>query len=127
MADNSTRPGFATGGSDSAFRVTVNNTGSAVVVLPSGEIDLNASPVLRQELKRVQTARPERLIVDLSGVPYMDSSGVATLVEAMQIARKNSTRLVLCGMQDKVRSIFEIARLDTVFTIAPDSQAAMTV
>lgn len=127
MADNSTRPGFATGGGDSAFRVTVNNTGSAVVVLPSGEIDLNASPVLRQELKRVQTARPERLIVDLSGVPYMDSSGVATLVEAMQIARKNSTRLVLCGMQDKVRSIFEIARLDTVFTIAPDSQTAMTV
>lgn len=126
MADNLTRPGFATGGGESAFRVSVENRPGATVVLPSGEIDLNASPILRQELKRVQTARPQRLIVDLSGVPYMDSSGVATLVEAMQIARKNSTRLVLCGMQEKVLSIFEIARLDTVFTIVPDATGAMT-
>jgi anti-sigma B factor antagonist len=56
----------------------------------------------------------------------MDSSGVATLVEAMQIARKQSTRLVLCGMQSKVRSIFEIARLDRVFTIVDDREAAAT-
>lgn len=126
MPDHPTRPGFATGGGDTAFRVNIENRPGATVVLPVGEIDLNASPILRQEIKRVHTARPQRLIVDLSGVPYMDSSGVATLVEAMQIARKNSTRLVLCGMQEKVRSIFEIARLDTVFTIVPDAAAAMT-
>jgi anti-sigma B factor antagonist len=98
----------------------------ATFVIPVGEVDLTASPVLRQELKRLQGTRPQRLIVDLSQVPYMDSSGVATLVEAMQIARKNNTKLVLCGMQQKVKSIFEIARLDTVFAIVADAEKALT-
>lgn len=100
---------------------------TAMVVIPTGEIDLTGSPVLRMELRKAQTDRPARLIIDLSGVPYMDSSGVATLVEAMQIARRNNTRLVLCSLRDKVRSIFEIARLDTVFSIAADADAAMVM
>ncbi len=100
--------------------------GDTVVLLPKGDIDLTGSPVLRQELKRVQTARPARVVVDLSGVPYMDSSGVATLVEAMQAARKNKQKLILCALTDRVRSIFEIARLEMVFTIVPTAEAAMT-
>lgn len=96
-----------------------------IVLSPSGDIDLNASPILRIELRKLQGAKPIRLVIDLSGVPYMDSSGVATLVEAMQVARKSGGKLVLCGMQDRVRSIFEIARLDTVFTIVPDAATAM--
>ena len=56
----------------------------------------------------------------------MDSSGVATFIEAMQVARKHQTSLVLCNLQDRVRSIFEIARLEMVFTIASDTEAAMT-
>ena len=47
----------------------------------------------------------------------MDSSGVATFVEAMQLARRQGSKLILCGLQDRVRGIFEIARLDMVFTI----------
>lgn len=125
MAESPTRPGQFNS-QDGTFVVRAEQRGAATVVLPSGEIDLNASPILRQELKRILTSRPQTLIVNLAGVAYMDSSGVATLVEAMQIARKNSTRLVLCGMQDKVRSIFEIARLETVFTIVADVDAAMT-
>lgn len=125
MAESPTRPGQFNS-QDGTFVVRAEQRGTATIVLPSGEIDLNASPILRQELKRILTSRPQKLIVNLAGVAYMDSSGVATLVEAMQIARKNSTRLVLCGMQDKVRSIFEIARLETVFTIVADVDAAMT-
>lgn len=98
----------------------------AVLIIPSGEIDLTSSPVLRVELKRVQADRPARLVIDLAAVPYMDSAGVATLVEAMQFARKSNTRLVLCSMQEKVRSIFEISRLDTVFTIVTDQGAALS-
>ena len=96
----------------------------AVIVRPSGDIDLAGSPTLRMELRKLQMAKPMRLVIDLAGVPYMDSSGVATLVEAMQIARKNNTKLILCALQDKVRSIFEIARLDTVFTIVTNTDAA---
>jgi anti-anti-sigma regulatory factor len=42
------------------------------------------------------------------------------------VARRNSTKMVLCGLTDRVRSIFEIARLDTVFTIVPDTETAIT-
>ena len=98
--------------------------GGSVFVRPSGDVDLSGSPTLRLELRKAQTAKPGRLVIDLAGVPYMDSSGVATLVEAMQMARKNNTKLVLCALQDKVRSIFEIARLDTVFTIVSSAEAA---
>ena len=94
-------------------------------LMPEGDIDLNGSPNLRQELKKAQAAKPQRLVIDLTGVPYMDSSGVATLVEAMQMARRSGSKLVLCGMQDRVRSIFEIARLDTVFTIVRDAGSAL--
>ncbi len=99
----------------------------AVIVAPHGDIDLTASPSLRHELKRVQAEKPQRLVVDLSQVSYMDSSGVATLVEAMQTARRDRSRMVLCAMQDRVRSIFEIAKLDTVFTITSTIDDALSV
>lgn len=107
------------------LRLRTEKRDGAMFVAPSGEVDLVSSTVLRQELKRIQAERPERLVIDLSEVPYMDSAGVATLVEAMQTARKTSTKLVLCCMQEKVRSIFEISRLDTVFTIVDSPGAAV--
>ena len=97
-----------------------------VVIRPSGDIDLNRSPSLREQLRRAADKSTRRMVVDLGDVPYMDSSGVATLVEAMQLARRGGYTLVLCGLQDRVRSIFEIARLDTVFQVVSDVNAAMS-
>jgi anti-sigma B factor antagonist len=97
----------------------------ATIVSPVGDIDLGRSPALRRELQSVQDSRPSRVVVDLGQVSYMDSSGVATLVEALQVARRSSTSLVVCSLNDRVRSIFEIARLDSVFTIAADVESAL--
>ncbi|MCH7849077.1 MAG: STAS domain-containing protein [Planctomycetes bacterium] len=99
----------------------------AVIVRPVGEIDLSGAPALRQQLKQAQETRPGRVIVDLGEVPYMDSSGLATLVEAMQIARKNQGKLIICALQQKVRSIFEIARLDMVFKIVNTRDEALAL
>lgn len=95
-----------------------------VLLAPSGEIDLLRSPSMRSQIAAAMTAKPRRVVVDLSGVPYMDSSGVATLVEALQAARKTGAKLVLCALAPRVRSILEISRLDTVFTIVADRAAA---
>lgn len=95
-----------------------------VVIRPSGDIDLSRAPSLRTQIAEVFKTTPMRVVVDLSDVPYMDSSGVATLVEGMQIASRSGTKFILLGLQDRVRSIFEIARLDTVFTITLDMEAA---
>lgn len=108
-----------------AMQVTVEEQPSGTILVPEGDVDLHRSPALRERLKLAAQRKPKRLIVDLSKVPYMDSSGVATLVEAMQITKRQSTTLVLCGMGDRVRSIFEIAKLTTVFRIVPDRDAAL--
>ena len=108
------------------IQVESETVGDALVARPVGEIDLSRAPSLRLKLAELQKQRPAKLIIDLEQVPYMDSSGVATLVEAMQTARRANTKLVLCAMQEKVRSIFEIARLDMVFTIVVSQEEAVT-
>ena len=69
--------------------------------------------------------KPKRLVVNLSGVTYLDSSGLAVLIEAMQNVEKYGGKFALAGMQETVRSIFEIARLDQVFHIFTDVDSAL--
>lgn len=107
------------------MNVEITKHDDTVVASPVGEIDLARSPSLRNRLAEILAEKPARLIIDLAQVPYMDSSGVATLVEALQQSRSRDCTLVLAGMQDRVRSVFEIARLDTVFTIVADAAAGM--
>lgn len=95
-----------------------------IILSPKGEIDLVRSPVMRTQIAAAMKAGPKRVVIDLAAVPYMDSSGVATLVEALQGTRKAGAKLLLCGLNPRVRSILEISRLDTVFTIVEDRAAA---
>ena len=108
------------------IEVQLETLGSAVVLRPIGDVDLSRASELRMLLTSALGPAPARLILDLREVPYMDSSGVATFVEAMQLSRKRGSRLVLCNLQPRVLSIIEIARLDTVFTIREDIDAALT-
>jgi anti-sigma B factor antagonist len=101
-----------------------NGQGGIVVVRVEGDVDLSTSRELQGELRRVVGESPRKMVVDLGGVPYMDSSGVATLVETMQLARRNETHLILAALKERVRSIFEIARLDSVFTIVDSVDSA---
>ena len=107
------------------IQVKIDRHPTGLVVIPSGDIDLSRSPSFRNQLKKALEEGPSRLVISLTEVPYMDSSGVATLVEALQIARRGSIPLVLCGMQSRVRSVFEIARLDSVFTISESVETAL--
>ena len=97
------------------------------VVTPNGDIDLSRAPSFRTNIAEVFDAKPKKVAIDLSGVPYMDSSGVATLVEGMQLANRSGAVLVLVALQERVKSIFEIARLDTVFTIVDELAQAEEV
>ena len=105
--------------------VTSEQVNGSLILKPLGDIDLSRSPSLRLQLDQAQGSGPTKLIIDLAEVPYMDSSGVATLVEAMKAARAAGRKLVLCGMQERVKSIFEIARLDMVFTIVETREEAL--
>ena len=90
-----------------------------------GEIDLHISPRVALSLAQRIKKKPAKLVVDLSKVSYMDSSGLAVLIEAMQSVEEYGGIFAIAGMQETVRSIFEIARLDQVFRIYPDVRSAL--
>lgn len=112
--------------SDAGTDIIAEQRDGAYIVAPQADVDMSFSPKLRESLRNAQSAGPERVVVDLTNVHYMDSSGLATLIEAMKNSRAAKTRLILCGMSDKVRAIFEIARLNQYFTIADDLDSALS-
>lgn len=97
-------------------------------VLPlKGEIDLHVSPVVTASLTAMIEQKPERMVIDLSDVTYIDSAGLAALIQAMQKVEAYGGKFLLAGLQETVRSIFEISRLDQVFRIFPDTDTALAV
>ena len=82
-----------------------------------GEVDLYTSPDLRAAIIKAIPAAAARVEIGLSGVEYMDSSGVATLVEGFKSARENSKSFVLVQPSSSVMKVLELARLDSVFEI----------
>ena len=95
-------------------------------VLPlEGEIDLHVSPRVAASLGAMIEQKHQRLVVDLSAVSYIDSSGLAVLIEGMQNVEAYGGKFLLAGLQEKVRPIFEMARLDQVFIIFPHVDAAL--
>lgn len=88
------------------------------VVRVRGDVDLRSSPRLREVLLGAVRQLEGRLLVDLSGVEYMDSSGVGTLVFVKREVERAGGRLVLLGLRPRVRSVLEITHLEKFFTIA---------
>lgn len=95
-----------------------------VVITPMGEISYSEATSFRAVLKRAADLGRPRIVVDLTRVEYMNSPGVATLVEALQNARRARARLILAGITPRVLAIFQIARLHTVFEIRDTLDAA---
>src|SRR5713101_3194960 len=95
-------------------------------VLPlNGEIDLHVSPAVTQSLNAMTEKKPERIVIDLSRATYIDSSGLAALILAMQKVEAYGGRFFLTGLHETMRSIFETSRLDQVFQIFPDVDTAL--
>jgi len=93
-----------------------------------GDVDMNTSSDVRLALAAVfapGAADMKALLIDLSQVRYMDSSGIATLVETMQNCMKKGARLRLVELSPSVRDVFELARLASVFEIFPTIDEAM--
>ncbi len=89
-------------------------------VLPlRGEIDLNVSPEIASTFTEIVRSRPPRVVVDLTDVTYIDSSGLAVLIVGMQQVKEYGGKFALAGVQNDVRSILETARLDQFFSTYP--------
>jgi len=99
---------------DLGIQVT-NSDGEAVICL-SGRVTIDSSPGLRKQLHALLSQQsPPTLIVDLSELSYIDCSGVATLIEALRIARQHHTNLHLRGLRDGPLHLLEVTGLLHLF------------
>lgn len=94
------------------------------IVQLNGDVDLESSPKARKELLD-SVGQGKSLVVDLSGINYIDSSGIASLVEAFQTARARGQFFGLASVSASAQRVLQLARLDKVFKIYPDVGAAL--
>ncbi len=107
------------------MKVQIRNTDDVSIIDCAGEVDLYSSPRLRDALLGQLRAGGRSVLVNMTEVGYIDSSGIATLVEGLQLSRRTQTRFALYGLQSNARSVLELARLNKVFAIFDDEQEAL--
>ena len=105
------------------MELSIVEEGEIVVVTLQGDIDLEQSTRMRQNLLDI-LGDARAVIVDLADVTMIDSSGIASLLEGFQEARKKGKDFILAAPGDPVMRVLRLARLDTVFQIADDVTAA---
>ncbi len=103
---------------------SVSECRGVLVVALEGDVDLESSPEARRVLLDAVRRGPS-VLVDLSGVGYLDSSGVASLVEAFQQARRRRADFGLVCVTETTRRVLELARLDRVFRIFPSLEEGL--
>jgi anti-sigma B factor antagonist len=101
---------------DSPLTITVTRIEARALVSLGGRLTIDSSPELRKQLLAMLYGQTlENLSIDLSGVPYMDLSGVATLLETLRVARGRNTGLQLKGLHDRPRYLLEVTGLLSLF------------
>ena len=96
------------------------------VLRPSGRLDTHTTPEFRSWLESIRGSAPARLVINLDAVNFVDSTGLASLIQGMKRCREHNGDLLLCNLQRPVRMIFELTRLDKAFTIYPSEDDAIT-
>jgi anti-sigma B factor antagonist len=98
--------------------------GSVVVVSASGRLDSNTAPALEAVLPARIDANPAT-VLSLAEVPYVSSAGLRVLLIGAKAARAKGHRLVLVGLSDSVREVFDISGFTAIFSIEPDIESAL--
>jgi anti-sigma B factor antagonist len=107
------------------IEVKTENKNKAVVVYIRGEVDLYSSPEVRKIIISLTKQKSPAIIIDLAKVTYMDSSGIATLVEGLQQTGKYKGKFAVVGLRSGVKEVFELSRLDKVFDIYENEEQAL--
>jgi len=108
------------------MEITTRQVGGAIIVDVTGDITLYNSPEVRKillELLREQ--RVPRVILNLKKVKYIDSAGVASLVEGLKISRDLKSRFALYGLSSSAREVLELTRLIKIFEVHENEEEAL--
>lgn len=108
------------------MQISARKTGPTTIFDVSGDIDFAKSPELRESLlHEIRGSHTPRVVVNLSQVRYLDSSGVASLVEALKASRDLGSRLILFGLSAPAREVLQLSRLNKVFEIYDSEKQAL--
>lgn len=108
---------LVTGGD--SLEITVDPGEGRAFVRLHGRVGIDSSPTLRDRLLAIlQGQPPKTIIVDLTEVSFIDAAGIATLLEALKIARTRQATLCLKGLQGRMARLFEVTGLQAVFETA---------
>jgi anti-sigma B factor antagonist len=102
-----------------------HRVGDITVVAPEGRCDRRTAPALAEWLELACRSGANRLVVDMGAITFMDSTGLATLIRFMKQCRATGGDLFLANLQQPVRIIFELTRLDSAFVICPTVDVAV--
>jgi anti-sigma B factor antagonist len=105
--------------------IDVKESGTVTVVAPRGDVDMAVADEMRHRLTGLVDKGQTRLVLDLGGVMYIDSSGLGALVAAMKHARAAGGDIKICMLESDVRSVFEMTRLDKVLALHGTRQEAV--
>lgn len=108
------------------MQISTRQSGNATIVDVQGDIDLYNSPEVRKALlEALREKRAQRVVVNLKAVRYIDSSGVASLVEGLKVSRELGSRFILFGLSPAAREVLELSRLIRVFEVFENESEAL--
>lgn len=102
------------------LKVSTRTQGDHTIMSVTGEIDLYTAPGLQSELMTALSAGQVRLIVDMSGVDFCDSTGMNVLLAAHRYAKERGGELQLAGPGSTTRKVLQVTGLESVFTVIDD-------
>lgn len=107
------------------MKIRTEKNGDVLICALEGEIDINNSPQLRKTFDDFIKKDEKKILVEFSGVSYIDSSGLATLIEMFQRLKKIGGQMHFSGMNQKIKNAFEITKLHKLFEIFDNQEAAL--
>ncbi|MFQ5595365.1 MAG: STAS domain-containing protein [Anaerolineae bacterium] len=107
------------------MQIKIEPNGMTLVAVVAGDVDAATAPELREKFDELLAEGQQNFVIDLSGVGFMDSSGLAALVQLFKRVRIGHGDVRLCGLQPEVQRVFELTRLDRVFDLFPDRSQAL--
>ncbi len=109
------------------MQISTRQSGTSTIVDVVGDIDLYNSPEVRKVLlETIRDQRAPRVIINLKDVRYIDSSGVASLVEGLKVSRNMNSRFILYGLSPAAREVLELSRLIKVFEVYENEEQALS-
>lgn len=107
------------------MQINVEEKNGVTIFRMSGDIDINSSPDVKKSFDAAISGKKDKIVINLGEVSYVDSSGLATLVEILKNIRPYGGKMKITDLSPKVKGLFEITKLDKLFDIAGEEDEAV--